>query len=117
MFDTAEVMEFKTGNRDEGKVTGMGSFAQKLASSFGAWGLGMLLTFFHYDANATVQAPETMSGFVKIAALFPGILLILTAVICIFNPLTREKFALLMEKLAKKRAGEEVTDEGIENLF
>lgn len=58
-----------------------------------------------------------MSGFVKIAALFPGILLILTAVICIFNPLSREKFNLLMEKLAKKRAGEEVTDEGIENLF
>ena len=117
MFDTAEVMEFKNGTRDEGKVTGMGSFAQKLASSFGAWGLGMLLAFFHYDANAAVQAPETMSGFVKIAALFPGILLILTAVICIFNPLSREKFNLLMEKLAKKRAGEEVTDEGIENLF
>lgn len=117
MYDNSEVLEFKTGERGEGKITGMGSFVQKLSCSIGAWLLGMMLTFFHYDASLVEQSAETQNGIVMLVALIPGLLVICTGIITLLNPLSRGRYEKLTEQLIKKRSGEEVSTKGFEKLF
>lgn len=117
MYDNSEVLEFKTGERGEGKITGMGSFVQKLSCSIGAWLLGMMLTFFRYDASLVEQSAETQNGIVMLVALIPGLLVICTGIITLLNPLSRGRYEKLTEQLIKKRSGEEVSTKGFEKLF
>lgn len=117
MYDTSEVLEYETGSRGEGKITGMGSFVQKVSCAIGAWMLGMLLTYFNYDASLTEQTAYTQQGILSLTTLIPAICLILVILVVLFNPLSRKKYDILLTQLEKKRKGEPSSTEGIENLF
>ncbi|MCR4593972.1 MAG: MFS transporter, partial [Clostridiales bacterium] len=116
-YDLVEVDELATGNRREGVITGLPQFFQKFGSAVGVWLVGFFLQISGYDAHLQTQSPAVKDGIENNVTLFPAIFLTLSILGMVFYPVTRSKFALLQEKLEKKRAGEEYTTEGLEKII
>ena len=116
-YDLVEVDELATGNRREGVITGLPQFFQKFGSACGVWLVGLILQLSGYDAHLEVQSQAVKDGIENNVTLFPAFFLSLSILGMVFYPVTRSKFALLQEKLEKKRAGEEYTTEGLEKII
>lgn len=123
-YDFVEIDEFISGERRESLITAFPQFIQKMGSGCGIFAQGILLTLYGYEKSASdydnvfaaITDAKIINGMTNITTIFPAVLLILSLIGVILLPTTREKMELLSQKLEKRRAGEEVTSEGIEAL-
>lgn len=98
IIDCVDLDELKTGARREGMYTGFTLFLQKLASSIALFVTGIFLEWSGYVANM-LQPKATLFSIRFLLGPVPAILLILSIVITIFYPITRETHKEIMEKL------------------
>ena len=102
--DVVEVDEFKTGKRREGLYYGVYLLTTKLASALALFIVGQVLEFIGYIPN--IEQPHSV--LLGIRLLFgPGVggLLLISAVITIFFPMTRKRHKALLKAIEAKRTG------------
>ena len=113
--DVTDVDEMLTGQRREGVISTFSTFVKKFVSGFAAFGVGKILAAFGYDTalKGNEQSSSAVFGVSICYTLVPVCFLILAFLaICTYN-LTREKHALIKEKVALKHEHgyADVTDE------
>lgn len=100
--DVTDVDEMLTGQRREGVISTFSTFVKKFVSGFAAFGVGKILAAFGYDTalKGSEQSANAVFGVSICYTLVPVCFLILAFfAICTYN-LTREKHALIKEKVA-----------------
>ena len=116
-YDCIEIDEFLTGERKEGSMTALSTFAQKFGSALALYFTGWVLGFTGYDGMADVQTAEALKGVLSLGTLFPAILSLIALGILATYPVSKQKFALLCAALEKKKAGEEYSTDGFADIL
>ncbi len=98
IIDCVDLDELNTGARREGMYTGFTLFLQKFASSIALFITGLFLEWSGYVANM-LQPKAALFSIRFLLGPVPAILLILSIVVTIFYPITRETHKEIMEKL------------------
>ena len=117
LYDYNEVVEFKTGKRQEGSVSGLILFSQKIGSAISVWISGIVLSAVGYDGTAEVHSEIVKNGILMLNTLVPALITILSLIFVIIYPINRKNFNLLRKALALKNEGKEYTTEGFERLL
>lgn len=104
--DIIDDNEVRTGNREDGTIYAVYSFARKLgqalAGGLGGFALGMI----GYDSSVQVQSAKVADGIYNISTLIPGIAYILVGLVLIFiYPLNKKRVQYNVDYLKKKREG------------
>lgn len=102
IIDCVDLDDLKTGARREGMYTGFTLFLQKFASSIALFITGLFLSFSGYVANM-LQPKDALFAIRFLLGPVPAILLILSIVITVFYPITRETHKEIMEKLKNRQ--------------
>ncbi len=89
--DVIDNQEVKTGEREDGTIYAVYSFARKVGQA-AAGGLGgFALAMTGYDERVQVQTQEVIDGIYDVTTLYPGILYIAVGVVLIFiYPLSKK---------------------------
>ncbi len=105
--DVIDNQEVKTGEREDGTIYAIYSFARKVgqAAAGGLGGFALAMTGF--DESVQVQTQEVADGIYNVATLYPGILYIAVGLTLLFvYPLGKKKVnenvAILKEKRERK---------------
>lgn len=109
--DVIDYQEVKTGNREDGTVYGVYSFARKIGQALAGGLSGFALSAIGYVSEpGAVQTDAVREGIYNIATIFPGVCYVIVALILIFAyPLSRsvvEKNGEILAERRKKSAGE-----------
>ena len=104
--DVIDDQEVRTGNRDDGTIYAVCSFARKLgqaiASALGGWALGWI---GYAEGSLTGQAQTVKDGIYNIATLVPTILYVAVGVcLAVVYPLSKKRVAENTEILNNKRS-------------
>ncbi len=111
-YDLVEVDEFVSGERREGVITALPQFFQKFGSAVGMWLVGFVLKLSGYDSgNATAGIIENSSTII------PAVFLAISIFGVVMFPVTKKRFHLLQEVLAKKNRGETYDKTGLEKMI
>ena len=102
--DVIDEQEVKTGNREDGTVYAVYSFARKvgqaLAGGVGGWALAII----GYESSAKVQTAEVINGIYTTATLVPAIgFLVVGFFLLVVYPLNKKKVAENVDRLRQKR--------------
>ena len=95
LYDYNEVVEFKTGKRQEGSVSGLILFSQKIGSAISVWISGIVLSAVGYDGTAEVHSEIVKNGILMLNTLVPALITILSLIFVIIYPINRKNFNLL----------------------
>ncbi len=92
--DVIDYHQWTTGQREDGTVYGVNSFARKFGQACaGAIG-GIMLSIIGYQASTTggaIQSPDVIDRIYTLANLVPAVCLLISALILFFGyPLNRE---------------------------
>ena len=106
--DVIDYQEVKTGNREDGTVYGVYSFARKIGQALAGGLSGFALSAIGYVSEpGAVQTDRVRLGIYNIATAFPGICYIIVALILAFAyPLTKKVVVENSAILAKRRGGD-----------
>lgn len=92
--DVIDYHQWTTGQREDGTVYGVNSFARKFGQACAGAIVGLMLSIIGYQASTTggaVQAPEVVNRIYTLANLVPAACLLISALILFFGyPLNRE---------------------------
>ncbi|MDD5934866.1 MAG: glycoside-pentoside-hexuronide (GPH):cation symporter [Clostridiales bacterium] len=90
--DVIDDKEVATGNRDDGTIYGVYSFARKIGQAIAGGLSGWALTAIGYSELAAAQTEQVKGGIYFLATGFPGIVYVLCAVVlCVIYPLSKKK--------------------------
>ncbi|EWS79795.1 major facilitator transporter [Brachybacterium phenoliresistens] len=108
--DVIDDEERRSGERDDGTVYAVNTWARKLgqaaAGGLGGFALGMV----GFRAAETVQTPATIQGIYAVATLVPGILfLVAAAILLLAYPLGRRRVESTVQELARRRTEAEAS--------
>ncbi len=106
VYDCSEIIEFKTGKRNEGGILALAQFIQKLGGAFAAWCVGILLTLFGYTGSG-VETEETIHGILTIGTLIPAILVAISLLLFTMFKLNRKKYEAIIEAIELRKNGQE----------
>jgi len=115
--DSVETGEFISGERREGSMSAIVSFAQKAGTAVAVYGVGVFLDFNGYDGSAINQAEDALKAIHTSATVIPSVFFIIAIIILATYPVSKKKFELLNEALARKRAGEPYSSAGFEDIL
>lgn len=103
--DVIDYQEVKTGNREDGTVYGVYSFARKIGQALAGGLSGFALSAIGYVSEpGVVQTDRVREGIYNIATIFPGICYVIVALILIFAyPLSKGVVEQNGEILARRR--------------
>ncbi len=106
--DVIDYQEVKSGNREDGTVYGVYSFARKIGQALAGGISGFALSAIGYVSEpGAVQTDAVRVGIYNIATIFPGICYVIVALILIFAyPLGRRVVEKNGETLARRRKAE-----------
>ena len=111
-YDLVEVDEFISGRRREGVITALPQFFQKFGSAVGMLLVSLVLNISGYQADEV--PPEFI---INASTIIPAAFLGVSIFGAFMFPVTKERFHLLQEVLAKKNAGESFDTAGLEKLI
>jgi Na+/melibiose symporter-like transporter len=104
LADNMDYIEWKQGYRAEAVVASINSLSLKAAEGIGSAIGAYLLAYFHYVANAEMQAAETIRGFYTLNFAIPCVFTLIALLIWFFGyPLTKKATAQMMAELAERR--------------
>ncbi len=93
--DVIDNIEVRTGDREDGIVYGVNSFARKVAQAIGGGFGGFILSYIGYKSSTSGGADQTMrtiNGLYNVATLVPVVCALLAILLLFFvYPLTRDK--------------------------
>lgn len=106
--DVIDNIEVTTGDREDGIVYGVNSFARKVAQAIGGGFGGFLLSWVGYKSSTTggaEQSAHTVNAIYSAATLVPVVCAVLAVLLLAFvYPLTRDKVKQNGEILAERHA-------------
>lgn len=114
--DCTEVDEFKTGQRREGLYYGIATFAQQTAVAVALLFTGIFLSWIGYVPDVA-QSSGALLGIRLLFAFGTALFAIVTLVLAVLMPLTREKHAALRAAIRSKQLGQEPTTEGFADVL
>lgn len=117
VFDCCELVEYSQGERLEGMITAIQSFAMKLGFAVGSWILGIYISLIKYVPNAKAQTPEVQKGLFVLMIVIVPTFYILSAIVLRLYKLDKSSFELLQSVLQRRQRGEDVTDARIDKLL
>ena len=105
MSDVIDDQEVRTGNRDDGTIYAVCSFARKvgqaIASALGGWSLGWI---GYVEGSLSGQAQSVKDGIYNIATLVPMILYLAVGIcLIVIYPLSKKKVAENTAVLKERR--------------
>ena len=103
--DVIDYQEVKTGNREDGTVYGVYSFARKIGQALAGGVSGFALSAIGYVSEpGAVQTDSVREGIYNIATILPGLCYVIVALILIFAyPLSKNVVQRNGEILAERR--------------
>lgn len=105
--DIIDDREVKTGNRDDGTIYAVYSFARKVGQAVAGGLGGWMLAAIGFDETAAVQSAAVKSGIYTVSTLIPAILyLAVGAALTFIYPLSRHRVEQNVRELAKRRETE-----------
>lgn len=118
--DVIDLQDVQTGERDDGTVYAVYSWARKLGQALAGWLLGAALGWIGFDAAAAkAQAPqsqEAINGIYTLAHILPGVgCLIVAAVLFFLYPLKKKMVARNVEILHARREGQTHPEDPLAN--
>ena len=114
--DCSEVDEFKSGQRREGLYYGLATFVQQTAVALTLWLVGLSLGGFGYVPDVR-QTPGALLGIKLLFGVGTSFFALVTLVLALRLPLTREKHAALRAAIRRRREGEEVDATGFSDVL
>lgn len=106
IMDIIDDQEIATGEREDGTVYAVYSFARKLGQALAGGVGGFALTAVGYISDATVQAREVSERIYTVATLVPGICYLLVLLVLQFGyPLSRKRVEENIRILEERRNG------------
>jgi len=102
--DAVEWGEWETGKRHEGMFYSLITLAEKVASSIAVPLALLLLDVTGYVPNAAQQSPGALWGIRLTIGPIPAVLLCLGIALAFKYPLTRARYAQLVQDLETRRA-------------
>lgn len=114
--DCVDVTELTSGKRVDGVIFGVVAFIQKACGALGAAVLGTLLTVIGYDAAATTQTAEALGGLKYMYAFLCGGIYLITVLIILKYPLSRQKHDRVRQAIAERKQGKEIDMEEFKDL-
>lgn len=106
--DCVDVHELKTGKRIDGVIFGIVAFAQKASGAIGAAILGTILSIVGYDAAATVQTAEALSGLKNVYGFLVGGLYLVAVLVAFAYPLSKQRHDKVVEAIEARKQGKEI---------
>ena len=116
-YDCTEIVEFKTGDRKDGSMSGLASFSEQVGAALGVYCTGVVLEIAGYDGTAEVQTGQALRGILVVGLLIPAIASAAAALFLMSYKVSKKKHGLLCAALFKKKAGEEYSTEGFEDIL
>jgi sugar (glycoside-pentoside-hexuronide) transporter len=105
--DCVDVTELSTGKRIDGIVFGAVAFLQKASGALGVAILGILLATIGYS-DVAAQEPETLAGLKNIFGFLVGGLYLVTVLIALKYPLSKQLHDRVTEAIVAKKQGKEI---------
>ena len=115
--DCVEIDEFKTGKRRDGSLSALSSLAHQFGLALALPFVGLLLEITGYNGLADVQTETAIQGIHTIGTIIPTVLALISFLFLWFYPVSKKKYLLLHEALEKKKAGEEYSTDGFEDIL
>ncbi|WP_162621929.1 MFS transporter [Microbacterium suaedae] len=111
--DVVDYEEVRTGERDDGTVYAINTWARKLGFAIAGGAGGIALGFVGYQEGGVQQTAATIDGIYTISTLVPAILYGVAAVLLLtWYPLSRRRVAENVETLAARHAARDGAAEG-----
>lgn len=103
--DVIDYNEVQFGERNDGVIYGVYSFARKIGQALAGGLGGFALSFIGYNSLASVQTAEVAKGIYNISTLFPAVCYLLVGLILVFAyPLSKKVVEENTKILEAKRA-------------
>jgi len=115
--DCVEIDEFKTGKRRDGSLSALSSLAHQFGLALALPFVGLLLEITGYNGLEEVQTETAIHGIHAMGTIIPAVFALISFVFLWFYPVSKKKYLLLHEALEKKKAGEEYSTEGFEDIL
>ena len=106
--DCVDVTELTAGKRVDGVIFGVVAFIQKACGALGAAVLGTLLTVIGYNADAVTQTASALSGLKYMYAFLCGGIYLITVLIVLKYPLSKERHDRVCEAVKERSEGKEI---------
>lgn len=107
LSDLTDVDYLITSKRRAGVYSGMATFSRKIANGLAIWLIGMLLSYFQYDANAIIPLEITINGIRFMFIVLPVIFMIFTLVFTMKFPITKETYEIISKEIESRELGRE----------
>lgn len=102
--DVIDDLEVKTGDREDGTVYAVYSFARKVGQALAGGVGGWALTLIGYESAAAVQDPAVINGIYTTSTLVPAIgFLLVAAFLWFVYPLNKKNVAQNVQELKRRR--------------
>lgn len=106
--DCVDVIELERNKRVDGIVFGVVAFVQKACGALGTLLLGTLLTMVGYNAEAITQTAEALNGIKNIYAFLVGGLYLVTVLIVLLYPLSKDRHDAVRKTIEDRKEGKEI---------
>lgn len=106
--DCVDVIELERNKRVDGIVFGVVAFVQKACGALGTLLLGTLLTMVGYNAEAITQTAEALNGIKNIYAFLVGGLYLVTVLIVLLYPLSKDRHDAVRKAIEDRKEGKEI---------
>ena len=116
-YDCTEIVEFLTGGRKDGSMSGLTSFSEQIGAALGVYCTGMVLSLAGYDGTAETQTGQALRGILVAGLLIPAAAATVAAFFLVSYKVSKKKHDLLHKALAAMKAGEKYTTEGFEDIL
>lgn len=103
--DVIDAQEVMSGEREDGVIYGVNSFARKLAQAIAGGIGGVMLTMVGYQSSSqggTVQSESVVNNLYTLATAIPTICCLGAALLLLGYPLTRAKVIANADELARR---------------
>lgn len=104
--DVIDAEEVRGGERDDGSVYAINTWARKVGQAVSGGIGGYALAFVGFQSGQNAQAEGTVEGIYALSTLVPGVLFALAAAVLVFFPLNRARVTANAAELDARRARE-----------
>ena len=110
-YDCVEIDEYLTGERREGAMAALTTFANKAGAAVGLYVSGHILGMTGFDGLAAEQTDQALQGMLALGTIIPAVLFIIAYIILIRYPVSKKRFETLCVAIEKRKAGEEYSED------
>lgn len=116
-YDTSVVEEYKHEEGKEGIIVSLVGLTMKAGNAIGMWLAGTGLALIGFNAELASQSATTLTGLKMMYTLIDSGALLITLVIFVRYPLTKDKYDNLKEIVKLKSQNKPYSTDGLEKLI